>query len=222
MAEVMDWDAAYSDNVFAGPPPWNIGEAQPEIAALIDAGKITGPVLDAGCGVGDVALALAEKGYDVVGADISTVAIEAATRAAAERNLTNVRFVQGDLRTLAVDGEPFNTIVDCTLFHSLPVEAREDYLRGVHQVSAPGAVLHMLVFTTDALPPDSPFPVPNLVTEAELREVVSRVWTIEHVAPAFVSVQLPDVPNLPEHNFDSDGKGRVKLPALLLSARKAG
>ncbi|WP_395307458.1 class I SAM-dependent methyltransferase [Mycobacterium sp. AMU20-3851] len=222
MAEVMDWDAAYSDNVFAGPPPWNIGEAQPEIAALIDAGKITGPVLDAGCGVGDVSLALAEHGYDVVGADISTVAIEAATRAAESRNLTNVRFIQGDLRTLTVDGEPFNTIVDCTLFHSLPVEAREDYLRGVHQVSAPGAVLHMLVFTTDALPPDSPFPVPNLVTEAELREVVSRVWTIENVQPAFVAVKLPDVPNLPEHSFESDAKGRVRLPALLLSARKSG
>ena len=131
-----------------------------------------------------------------------------------------MRFVQGDLRTLTVDGDPFNTIVDCTLFHSLPVEAREDYLRGVHAVSAPGAVLHMLVFTTDALPPDSPFPVPNLVTEAELREVVSRVWTIENVQPAFVAVQLPDVPNLPEHNFASDDKGRVKLPALLLTARK--
>ncbi|WP_231963371.1 SAM-dependent methyltransferase [Mycobacterium adipatum] len=220
MAEVMDWDAAYSDRIFVGPPPWNIGEAQPEIAALIEAGKITSPVLDAGCGVGDVSLALAAAGYDVVGADISTVAIDAATRAAAARGLTNVRFVQGDLRTLTVDGDPFNTIVDCTLFHSLPVEAREDYLRGVHAVSAPGAVLHMLVFTTDALPPDSPFPVPNLVTEAELREVVSRVWTIENVQPAFVAVQLPDVPNLPEHNFASDDKGRVKLPALLLTARK--
>ncbi|ANE81512.1 SAM-dependent methyltransferase [Mycobacterium adipatum] len=216
----MDWDAAYSDRIFVGPPPWNIGEAQPEIAALIEAGKITSPVLDAGCGVGDVSLALAAAGYDVVGADISTVAIDAATRAAAARGLTNVRFVQGDLRTLTVDGDPFNTIVDCTLFHSLPVEAREDYLRGVHAVSAPGAVLHMLVFTTDALPPDSPFPVPNLVTEAELREVVSRVWTIENVQPAFVAVQLPDVPNLPEHNFASDDKGRVKLPALLLTARK--
>lgn len=221
MGEVMDWDAAYSDHIFAGPPPWNIGEAQPEIAALIDDGKISSPVLDAGCGVGDVSLALATAGYDVVGADISTVAIEAATRAAAELGLTNVRFVQGDLRTLTVDGEPFNTVVDCTLFHSLPVEARPDYLRGIHEVSAPGAVLHMLVFTTDALPPDSPFPVPNLVTEAELRDAVSQVWTIENVQPAFVAVQLPDVPNLPEHSFDSDAKGRVKLPALLLSARKS-
>lgn len=221
MAEVMDWDAAYSDNVFGGPPPWNIGEAQAEILALIDNGSVTGPVLDAGCGVGDVTLALAERGYDVVGADISAVAIDTATRAAAERGLTGIRFVQGDLRTLTVAGEPFNTIIDCTLFHSLPVEARPDYLRAVHAMSAPGAVLHMLVFTTDALPPDSPFPIPNLVTEAELREAVSKVWTIEHLQPSFVAVQLPYAPDAPTLSFEFDDKGRMKLPALLLSARKS-
>ena len=37
MSEVMDWDAAYRNHVFAGPPPWNIGVAQPEIVAVIDA-----------------------------------------------------------------------------------------------------------------------------------------------------------------------------------------
>jgi ubiquinone/menaquinone biosynthesis C-methylase UbiE len=221
MAEVMDWDAAYSDQIFAGPPPWNIGEAQPEITALIDSGDVTSPVLDAGCGVGDVSLALAERGYDVVGADISSVAIEVASRSAAERGLTNVRFLQGDLRTLTVDGEPFNTVIDCTLFHSLPVEAREDYLRRVHEVSAPGAVLHMLAFTTDALPPDSPFPIPNLVTEAELRDVVSTVWTIENLRPSFIAVQLPYAPDAPKLSFDIDEKGRMMLPALLLSARKS-
>ncbi len=31
MPEVMDWDAAYRNEIFAGPPPWNIGDAQPEI-----------------------------------------------------------------------------------------------------------------------------------------------------------------------------------------------
>ncbi|RDI65132.1 hypothetical protein DFR76_107510, partial [Nocardia pseudobrasiliensis] len=31
-------------------PPWSIGEPQPEITALIEAGKFRGEVLDAGCG----------------------------------------------------------------------------------------------------------------------------------------------------------------------------
>lgn len=220
MSEVMDWDAAYRNDIFAGPPPWNIGEAQPEIAAVIDSGRVHGPVLDVGCGIGDVTFLLAARGYDAVGIDISPVAIAAATREAQERGLTQARFIEGDVRELRFD-EQFHTVVDCTLFHSLPVQARDDYLRGVRDAVAVGAALYMLVFTTDALPPDSPFPVPNLVTESEVRDAVAKYWKIEDVRPAFVYVQLPDVPNLPEHDFEVDVRGRVKLPALLLTGRKS-
>ena len=44
---------------------------------------------------------------------------------------------------------------------------------------------------------DSPFPVPNLVTKDELQQAVSAHWDIDSIDPAFVYVQLPDVPNLP-------------------------
>lgn len=220
MAEVMDWDAAYRNEVFAGPPPWNIGEAQPEMATLVESGAVTGPVLDVGCGVGDVTLLLASRGYDVIGVDVSIVAIDAATKRAEELGVDGARFVHGDVRELSFD-EEFNTVIDCTLFHSLPVETRDAYLQGVRAAAAPGATLYMLVFTTDALPPDSPFPVPNLVTEAEVRAAVSKHWQVDDLRKAFVSVQLPDVPNLPEHDFEVDALGRVKLPALLLMARKA-
>ncbi len=52
--DVMDWDSAYrQEGAFEGPPPWNIGEPQPELAELIAAGKIRSDVLDAGCGYAD-------------------------------------------------------------------------------------------------------------------------------------------------------------------------
>ena len=39
--DVLDWDSAYrQEGAFEGPPPWNIGEPQPELAELIRAGKI--------------------------------------------------------------------------------------------------------------------------------------------------------------------------------------
>ncbi|RDI62684.1 hypothetical protein DFR76_1121, partial [Nocardia pseudobrasiliensis] len=48
------WDSAYRDQASEvgedDAPPWSIGEPQPEITALIEAGKFRGEVLDAGCG----------------------------------------------------------------------------------------------------------------------------------------------------------------------------
>ena len=59
-SDVMDWDSAYrQQGAFEGPPPWNIGEPQPELAALIAAGKVRSDVLDAGCGHAELSLALA-------------------------------------------------------------------------------------------------------------------------------------------------------------------
>jgi SAM-dependent methyltransferase len=221
MSEVMDWDAAYRNEVFGGPPPWNIGEAQPEVAELIRSGKIRSQVLDAGCGIGDVSLELAAQGYAVVGIDITPTAIDAASKAAEEHGLTNVTFVQADITTLDGYDERFSTILDCTLFHSLPVDARADYLRSMHRASASDAEMYMLVFTTEALPPDSPFPVPNLVTQDELREAVSKHWQIDDIRPAFVHVQLPPLADMPPLPYDVDDKGRAKLPAFLLTAHKA-
>lgn len=61
--EVMDWDQAYQQQgVFQGPPPWNIVEPQPELAALIADGRVRSDVLDAGCGYAELSLALAAPG----------------------------------------------------------------------------------------------------------------------------------------------------------------
>ena len=51
MSEIMDCDGVYRQEagVFDGPPPWNIGEPQPQIAELIRARKFRSDVLDAGC-----------------------------------------------------------------------------------------------------------------------------------------------------------------------------
>ncbi len=160
-SEVMDWDSVYrEEGGFDGPPPWNIGEPQPELAALIRDGKVRSDVLDAGCGHAELSLALAADGYTVVGIELTPTAVAAATKAAQERNLPNATFVQDDITTFSGFDGRFNTIMDSTLFHSLPIEGRDGYQRSVHRAAAPGAVYYVLVFAKGAFPAE-------LETEAE-------------------------------------------------------
>lgn len=220
--EVMDWDSAYrgEGENFEGPPPWNIGEPQPELAALIDAGEITGTVLDAGCGHAELGLALAAKGHEVVGIDLSPTAVAAAQAAAAERGLDSATFVQGDITSFTGYDGRFDTIVDSTLFHSLPVEGRDGYLRSIRRAAAPGAKYFVLVFGKGAFPPDQE-QKPNEVDADELRSIVEKYWTIDEIRPAFIHANVPPLPEgTPPPPFERDEKSRMKLPAWLLRAHK--
>src|SRR5439155_4357581 len=78
------WDATYR----SGRPPWDIGRPQPAFVRLADAGEIAEPVLDCGCGTGEHALMIAERGMEVVGVDFAPAAIDEARRKAAERGLS--------------------------------------------------------------------------------------------------------------------------------------
>src|SRR3954449_4974806 len=169
-------------------PPWSIGEPQPELAALIEQGKFKGDVLDVGCGEAAVDLYLAERGFTTVGLDLSPTAIELAKAEAAKRGLTNASFAVADISAFTGYDGRFNTIVDSTLFHSIPVEAREGYQQSIVRAAAPGASYFVLVFDRAGLP-NGPA---NPVTEDELREVVSRYWTIDEIRPARIHASLPE------------------------------
>ncbi|MGV0635914.1 class I SAM-dependent methyltransferase [Mycolicibacillus trivialis] len=221
-SEVMDWDSVYrGEGDFEGPPPWNIGEPQPELAELIRAGKVRSDVLDAGCGVAELSLALAAQGYTVVGIDLSDTAIAAATKAAEERGLTSATFVQGDITAFTGYDGRFNTILDSTLFHSIPVEGRDGYLSSVQRAAAPGARFFILVFAKGAFPAELE-EKPNEVEEDELRAAVSKYFDIDEIRPAFIHSTMQQfgdgAPQFPPR--DTDEKGRMKMPAFLVSARK--
>lgn len=223
-SEVMDWDDAYrGEGEFEGEPPWNIGEPQPELALLIAEGKVRSDVLDAGCGHAELSLALAADGYTVVGIELTPTAVAAATRAAAERGLSSATFVQDDITTFTGYDGRFNTIIDSTLFHSLPVESRDGYQRAVYRAAAPGAAYYILVFATGAFPAELEMK-PNEVTEDELRTAVGKYWQIDEIRPAFIHANPIPMPDtgfaMPAHETDS--RGRMKLPAFLLSAHKPG
>ena len=199
------------------------GEPQPELAQLIADGKVTGEVLDVGCGYAELSLALAEQGYRVVGIDISPTEVAAATRAADERGLSNATFVQADITAFTGFDGRFDTIIDSTLFHSLPVEGRDGYLRLAHRAASPGATYYILVFAKGAFPAEFEMK-PNEVDEDELRDAVGKYWQIDEVRPTFIHGNMITPPGDPapvEFPHERDELGRVKMPAFLLTAHKA-
>src|SRR5690625_937929 len=97
----FDFDPAYRGEAaefgLGARPPWSLGEPQPEIAALVEQGKVRGDVLDAGCGEAAVSLHLAALGHKTVGLDASATAIELARVEAARLGLDNASFEVADI-----------------------------------------------------------------------------------------------------------------------------
>src|SRR5215470_7323894 len=107
-------DRGTFENLYAGPAPWDIGRPQERFVAIAD--RVTGPVLDAGCGTGEHALFFAARGLRVVGIDFVAEAIRRARAKAAERGLA-VEFLVKDALTLAGWGKRFASVIDSGLFH---------------------------------------------------------------------------------------------------------
>jgi SAM-dependent methyltransferase len=198
-------------------PPWSIGAPQPELAALIEQGKFHGDVLDVGCGEAAISLTLAERGQTTVGLDLSPTAIELARREAAKRGLTTATFEVADISTFTGYDGRFGTIVDSTLFHSIPVEAREGYQKSISRAAAPGASYFALVFDR-AGAPEGPI---NAVTADELRDAVSDYWVVDEIRPARIYANLPDgAPEMPFVEVRDEPNGLKSVSAWLLTAHR--
>jgi ubiquinone/menaquinone biosynthesis C-methylase UbiE len=185
-------DRTTFENLYAGPAPWDIGKPQEEFVAIAD--RVTGPVLDVGCGTGEHALFFAARGLRVVGIDFVEEAIRRARRKAMERGLS-VEFLVADALTLTGWDDRFATALDCGLFHVFSDDDRQRYVTGLAHVLKPGGRLFLMTFSDEEPGTEGP----RRVSRRELHDAFADGWEIESIercqigiTPAFTEVKFSD------------------------------
>lgn len=108
-----DWNERYA----TGDVPWDVGEPSDFLVEFVQSRSIApGRALDVGCGTGTNALWLARQGFDVVGVDVSRVAVEKAKAKLDGLDLP-CRFEVLDFLKDAVPEGPYDFVFDSGCFH---------------------------------------------------------------------------------------------------------
>lgn len=199
-------DRSTFESLYAGQPRWEIGRPQQALLAVAD--RITGTVLDAGCGTGENALFFAGRGQTVTGIDFLAEPITIAKRKAGERGLT-ATFLVMDALALEELPEVFDSAIDSGLFHVFGDEDRRRYVDGLASVLKPGGRLFLLCFSDQEPGTQGP----RRVSRREIEDAFSRDWVVESIEPSRYEVR-PD----PTDGSFAEGGPRV----WFVVARRAG
>jgi SAM-dependent methyltransferase len=191
---IQSVDRATFEELYAGKAPWDIGRPQPVIATI--AHRVTGAVLDAGCGTGEHALFFAARGHRVVGIDFVPEAIRRARQKATERGLS-VTFHVKDATTIGDLGERFASGIDFGLFHCFSDDDRWRYVRGLARVIEPGGRLFLACMSDDEPGTEGP----RRVSRQELHDAFADGWDVESVEPCRLEVD----PEFTEVTFSEGG-----------------
>jgi cyclopropane fatty-acyl-phospholipid synthase-like methyltransferase len=177
---------SFFDVAYEGTPPWDIGRPQATIVRQAEAGEISGSVLDVGCGTGENALHLAERGHQVLGVDAAPAAIERASAKARDRGI-EAKFLVWDALRLSELGQTFDTTIDVGLFHSFQDEERPVYANNLRAVLQPGGRYYLLCWSER----NEWGYGPRRVTQAEIRGTFADGWSVDSIEDAAFETNEP-------------------------------
>jgi len=144
---------SWNDRYASGELPWDTGQPEPLLVEFVTTGGITpARTLEVGAGTGTNAIWLAERGFDVLGVDVSPLAVEQA-RAKIEGRDLRCRFATLDFLAAPVPDGPFHFVFDRGCFHVFDEpEERARFAVQVAGALVPGGLWLSLIGSTEGAP----------------------------------------------------------------------
>ncbi len=186
---------AFFNAVYQNIPPWDIGAPQPAMTALIEKYPPPNPILDLGCGSGDLAIYLAQLGHQVIGLDFVETAIQnARARAASSSRHTagQLSFQVADALKPSLLQQKFGAVMDSGFYHLFSPEQSNQLIDEVASILLPNGRYYLHEFAIE-------FPVANMprqitVDELQARFTTDRGWHIKEIQTVeFLSRVAPPV-----------------------------
>jgi SAM-dependent methyltransferase len=151
MNNSLIWEAKWaSSDGFS--PRWGNRGVSPEIVEAVKSGWLPshGPVLDIGCGLGEIAAWFGTQGYEALGFDIA----ESAIRRAREMHAPlppKLEFMVLDACGSPLPNRQYKILIDRGCLHTISPELVATFTRNIVSVAAPDArmLLFMRAFRTD-------------------------------------------------------------------------
>lgn len=146
---------AWNESYASGQLPWDTGTPEPLLVDFVTAGEIApGPALEIGAGTGTNSIWMAERGFDVLGVDVSPLAVKRAWAKMDGRAL-RCRFAARDFLAAPPPDGPFQFVFDRGCLHVFdePGE-RQRFAAHVAAVLAPGGLWLSLIGSTEGAPRD--------------------------------------------------------------------
>ncbi len=122
------WNERYASEE---PLPWDTGTPDPMLVELLESHAVApGRALEVGCGTGTNAIYLAQHGFEVVGIDVSPLAVDKARH----KSRGQCRFEAVDFLNETPPGGPFQFVFDRGCFHTFDED--HERARFAHNVAA--------------------------------------------------------------------------------------
>jgi len=164
-------------------PAWDIGEPQRALQQVFQFSPPESPVLEVGCGTGDLSVYLSSLGCDVLGLDFATKAIDESKSKARETDF-RVEFKVHDVFSAGDLDRKFSSVVDCCFFHMFGDESRIQYEQLLKDVLEPGGRIYMLNFAIELPSPNAP----RGITGDDINTTFNQGWRLLELRPETIEV----------------------------------